>query len=45
MPAPRGKFVWYDVMVNDTKAATDFYKSVVGWNAAMAITLRLPLEV
>jgi hypothetical protein len=34
MPAPRGKFIWYDVMVNDTKAASDFYKAVVGWNAA-----------
>ena len=34
MPAPRGKFIWYDVMTNDTKAASDFYKAVVGWNAA-----------
>ncbi|SRR5579875_747584 len=33
MPSPRGKFVWYDVMTNDTKAATDFYKHVVGWSA------------
>ncbi len=34
MPAPRGKFVWYDVMTNDTKPASDFYKAVVGWSAA-----------
>ena len=34
MPAPRGKFIWYDVMTNDTKASSDFYKAVVGWNAA-----------
>jgi predicted enzyme related to lactoylglutathione lyase len=34
MPSPRGKFIWYDVMTNDTKAASDFYKDVVGWSAA-----------
>ena len=34
MPAPRGKFIWYDVMTNDTKPASDFYKAVIGWNAA-----------
>lgn len=33
MPSPRGKFVWYDVMTTDTKAATDFYSHVVGWTA------------
>jgi uncharacterized protein len=33
MPSPRGKFIWYDVMTNDTKAASDFYKDVVGWSA------------
>jgi predicted enzyme related to lactoylglutathione lyase len=32
--APRGNFIWYDVMTNDTKAAGDFYKEVVGWSAA-----------
>ncbi|AIY41767.1 Glyoxalase/Bleomycin resistance protein/dioxygenase domain [Collimonas arenae] len=26
------KFVWYDVMTSDTKAAETFYRSVVGWN-------------
>jgi hypothetical protein len=34
MPAPRGKFIWYDVMTTDTKAASEFYKAVVGWSAA-----------
>jgi predicted enzyme related to lactoylglutathione lyase len=33
MPAPRGKFIWYDVMTSDTKAATEFYRHVIGWNA------------
>jgi predicted enzyme related to lactoylglutathione lyase len=33
MPSSRGKFVWYDVMTTDTKAATDFYSHVVGWTA------------
>ena len=31
MPSPRGNFIWYDVMTTDTKAATDFYRDVVGW--------------
>ena len=29
-----GKFVWYDVMTTDTKAAEKFYKAVIGWSAA-----------
>ena len=33
MPAPRGKFIWYDVMTSDTKAAAAFYSDVVGWDA------------
>jgi predicted enzyme related to lactoylglutathione lyase len=33
MPAPRGKFIWYDVMTSDTKAATAFYTDVIGWEA------------
>jgi uncharacterized protein len=28
-----GKFVWYDVMTSDTKAAEAFYRSVIGWDA------------
>lgn len=30
---PRGKFVWYDLMTTDTKAAEAFYRSVIGWDA------------
>jgi predicted enzyme related to lactoylglutathione lyase len=33
MPAPRGKFIWYDVMTSEPKAATAFYSDVIGWNA------------
>jgi uncharacterized protein len=33
MPAPRGKFIWYDVMTSDTKAAAAFYTGVIGWEA------------
>ena len=28
----KGKFVWYDLMTSDTKAAESFYRSVVGWD-------------
>ena len=27
----RGKFIWYDVMTTDTKAAAKFYGDVIGW--------------
>jgi predicted enzyme related to lactoylglutathione lyase len=27
----QGKFVWYDVMTSDTKAAESFYRSAIGW--------------
>jgi predicted enzyme related to lactoylglutathione lyase len=30
------QFVWHDLMTTDTAAATSFYKSVIGWNAADA---------
>jgi predicted enzyme related to lactoylglutathione lyase len=33
MPAPRGTFIWYDVMTTDTKAAAKFYSDVIGWSA------------
>ena len=33
MTTPRGKFIWYDVMTSDTKAATAFYRDVIGWDA------------
>ena len=28
-----GKFIWYDVMTGDTKAAESFYKRAIGWSA------------
>jgi uncharacterized protein len=31
-----GKFVWYELMTTDMKAAEDFYKNVVGWSASDA---------
>lgn len=32
MTKPVSRFVWYDVMTTDTKAAEDFYSKVVGWS-------------
>jgi Predicted enzyme related to lactoylglutathione lyase len=32
MPEKQAKFVWYDVMTSDTKAAESFYRSVIGWD-------------
>jgi uncharacterized protein len=31
MFTPKGKFGWYELMTSDTKAAGEFYSSVVGW--------------
>lgn len=28
-----GKFVWYELMTTDMKAAEAFYKDIVGWSA------------
>ncbi len=33
MSKNHGKFVWYDLMTSDIKAAESFYRSVIGWNA------------
>lgn len=33
MPKSIGKFVWYDLMTIDSKAAESFYRSVIGWDA------------
>jgi uncharacterized protein len=32
MSTNQAKFVWYELMTGDTKAAESFYRSVVGWN-------------
>jgi uncharacterized protein len=31
-PAPRGDYIWYELMTNDAGAAKDFYDAVVGWD-------------
>ena len=31
--SPRGRFVWYELMTTDAKAAQGFYSKVVGWKA------------
>jgi uncharacterized protein len=33
MSKVQGKFVWYDLMTTDSKAAKSFYRSVIGWDA------------
>ena len=33
MSTTQGKFVWYDLMTSDSKAAASFYRSVIGWDA------------
>src|ERR1700730_19334564 len=33
MSTTQGKFVWYDLMTSDCKAAESFYRSVIGWDA------------
>jgi predicted enzyme related to lactoylglutathione lyase len=33
MSDSHGKFVWYELMTTDTKAAEAFYRGVVGWGA------------
>jgi uncharacterized protein len=33
MSSTDGKFVWYDLMTSDTKAAQAFYRGVIGWDA------------
>ena len=33
MAAPRGQFIWHDLMSTDVKAALAFYKGVIGWTS------------
>jgi uncharacterized protein len=33
MASSHGKFVWYELMTTDTKAAETFYRGVIGWGA------------
>ncbi|WP_342642838.1 VOC family protein [Rhodoligotrophos ferricapiens] len=32
MSQAQGKFVWYELMTTDTKAAAQFYRKLIGWN-------------
>jgi predicted enzyme related to lactoylglutathione lyase len=32
-PSYQGRFIWYDLMTTDTRAAAAFYGKVVGWSA------------
>jgi len=32
MAANQGKFVWYELMTSDSKAAESFYRSAIGWD-------------
>lgn len=36
MSGPRGRFVWYELMTSDSKAAEAFYTHVVGWGSRSA---------
>ncbi len=36
MPTQPCRFVWYELMTNDSVVATAFYRAVVGWDAADA---------
>lgn len=36
MSQSNGQFVWYELMTSDAEAATQFYQSVVGWDALRA---------
>lgn len=33
-PGIRGRFVWYDLLTSDPKAAATFYSNVIGWSAS-----------
>ena len=39
------KFVWYDVMTTDMKAAEKFYRSAIGWGAKPANTSLQPYTI
>jgi len=40
MPAPRGTFIWYEVMTTDNKAAAKFCGDVIGVDHARAFNRR-----
>src|SRR5260370_33669572 len=42
MSASHGRFVWYELMTTDTKAAQDYYTKVAGWGAQPAPNPSMP---
>jgi len=42
MSASHGRFVWYELMTTDTKAAQAYYSKVVGWGAQPAPSGAMP---
>ena len=42
---PTGKFVWYEYMGDNLKAAADFYTHVVGWTSKDAGMGDFPYEI
>src|SRR5258707_7405732 len=42
MSASHGRFVWYELMTTDTKAAQDYYTKVAGWGAQPAPNASMP---
>ena len=45
MSTPTGKFVWYEYMGDDRRAAAEFYTNVVGWSAKDAGMAGFPYEI
>ena len=45
MSTPTGKFVWYEYMGDDRRAAAEFYTNVVGWSAKDADMAGFPYEI
>jgi predicted enzyme related to lactoylglutathione lyase len=43
--APIGKFVWYEYIGNDLKAAVDFYTRVLGWTAQDSGMADFPYQI
>src|SRR5271170_3426753 len=42
MADSHGRFLWYELMTTDMKAATDFYAKVVGWGTEDASMPGMP---
>jgi uncharacterized protein len=45
MASLHGRFVWYELMTTDVKAAADFYANVVGWTAHDVSLPAMPYSV